>query len=411
MQRRIASHCGLVILSVAMTIGLPRSSVACPFCSAPSLTLSEQLAQSDAVLLVEWSQGLPAKGKSPGNTDYKVSKIAKAPAGALKVGDQVKLVRYRAAKKGDLFLLMGSQAKSLEWGSPIEVSQASFSYLEKLPPPDAPIENRLGFYLKYLEFPDPLVANDAYAEFANAPYKDIAKLSKKLPRERLRNWIVSADTPVTRLGLYGLLLGLCGQKADSQLMQDKITSISTDDFRLGIDGVMSGFLLITGDQGLKVIEDTKLRPTFLVDRNGEPLLDKQGKKRPVPFSETYAAMQALRFMWTYGDGRIPKQRLRESMRILLARPELADLVIADLARWKDWQVQDRLVKLYGVDGYDIPSIKRAIVRYMYYCSRDVDPKAGDAPLPKYAAQAKQHLEALEKRDPKTVREAKRFLLP
>ena len=411
MQRRIASHCSLVVLSLALTFGVPRQTTACPFCSAPSLTLSEQLAQSDAVLLVKWSKGLPAKGKSPGNTDYEVSKIAKAPAGALKVGDAVQLVRYRAAKKGDLFLLMGSQAKSLEWGSPIEVSQASFSYLEKLPAPDAPVDKRLAFYLKYLEFPDPLVANDAYAEFANAPYKDIAKLAKQMPRDRLRKWVVSADTPVTRLGLYGLLLGLCGQQADAKLMQDKITSTSTDDFRLGIDGVMSGFLLITGKQGLKIIEDTKLRPTFLVDANNQPLLDKQGKKRPVPFSETYAAMQALRFMWTYGDGRIAKQRLRESMRILLARPELADLVIADLARWKDWQVQDQLVKLYGADGYDIPSIKRAIVRYMYYCSKDVDPKAGDAPPPKHVAQAKQHLADLEKRDPKTVREAKRFLLP
>lgn len=411
MPRRIAVHCGLVILSVAMTLGSPRSGMACPFCSAPSLTLSEQIAQSDAVLLVEWSTGLQAKGKSPGNTDYKVSKIAKVPSGALKVGDQVKLVRYRAAKKGDLFLLLGNQAKSLEWGSPIEVSAASFSYLEKLPAPDESIEKRLSFYLKYLEFPDPLVSNDAYAEFANAPYKDIAKLADKLPRERLRKWLVSADTPVTRLGLYGLLLGLCGQAADAHLMQDKITRITTDDFRLGIDGVMSGYLLITGAKGLQLIEDTKLKPTDLVDATGKPLLDKNGKPRPVPFSETYAAMQALRFMWTYGDGRIPKQRLRESMRILLGRPELADLVIADLARWKDWQVQDRLVKLYGSEGYDIPSVKRAIVRYMYYCSRDVDPKAGDQPLPKHAAQAKQHLADLEKRDPKTVREAKRFLLP
>ncbi len=33
------------------------------------------------------------------------------------------------------------------------------------------------------------------------------------------------------------------------------------------------------------------------------------------------------------------------MRMLLDRPELADLVIADLARWEDWSVQDKLMAM------------------------------------------------------------------
>ena len=235
------------------------------------------------------------------------------------------------------------------------------------------------------------MANDAYGEFANAPYEDIAKLKDEMPREKIRNWVTSSDTNVARLGLYGLLLGLSGTDEDARLMEKKISE-PTQDFRLGIDGVMSGYLLLTGAEGLELLEKTKLKP---------------GKESKVPFSETYAAMQALRFMWTYGDGTIEKESLRKSMRLLLDRPELADLVVADLARWQDWSVQDRLMNLYGKEGYDIPSIKRAIVRYFLVASKK-DEKDQEGNAAQHVAQAKQHLETLRERDPKTVKEAERF---
>ena len=63
----------------------------------------------------------------------------------------------------------------------------------------------------------------------------------------------------------------------------------TQDFRLGIDGIMSGYLMIAKSDGLKEMEKSKL------------------KSKDVPFSETYAAMQALRFMWKYEPGTIRKK--------------------------------------------------------------------------------------------------------
>ena len=125
---------------------------------------------------------------------------------------------------------------------------------------------------------------------------------------------------------------------------------------------MSGYLIITGEEGLKVLEDEKMKKKTFVDKDGE--------EQKLPFSEVYATMQTLRFLWTYEPDRIPKSRLKQSMRTLLDRPELADLVIADLARWKDWEVQEQLMAMYDEEDFDIPSIKRAIVRYMFYCSKD-----------------------------------------
>ena len=379
---------GLSLLALA-TIALPPAvAPACPFCSAPSLTLGEQITQADAVVLAKWIGGDKPTEKTAGRTRLTIVEVLKTNDPTVSKDDVVELPRYRAAKEGDLFALMGTKTTTFDWGSPLEVDQAAWNYIAGAPGPKEPTPRRLAYYMKYLEFPNSLVATDAYGEFANAPYQDITALADQMPRERIRKWVTSSETNVTRLGLYGLMLGLCGTDEDASLMEDRILD-KTEDFRLGIDGVMAGYLLLTKEKGLSVLDSAKLRN-----------LD-------VPFSETYAAMQALRFMWTYGDGAISKERLRQSMQILLDRPELADLVIADLARWKDWSVQERLVKLYGDGEYDIPSIRRAIVRYLLVCAKDV-PKGENAEIPESAKNARAHLDALRKQDPKTVKEAERF---
>ena len=182
-----------------------------------------------------------------------------------------------------------------------------------------------------------------------------------------------------------------------------------DDLRLGIDGMIGGYLLLTGDAGLDVIVRTKL---------GNP---------DVSFSETYAAMQALRFMWTYGNGVIDRDRLRKAMRLPLDRSELTDLVIADLARWKDWEIQPRLMQMYDEETY--PTVKRAIVRFMLVSSRppkskpakrraaaassvsesgkEVATNAAESE-PAHVAQSRQYLAILRTRAPKIVSDCERF---
>ncbi|MCA9015833.1 MAG: hypothetical protein KDA77_10920 [Planctomycetaceae bacterium] len=379
----LGTLCGLLMLAQVTSV------TACPFCSAPSLTLTEQLSQSDVAVLAQWTEAEKGTLDKAGKTVFEIKEIVRqADKDKLKAGDQITINRHRPGKKGNLFLLLGTKGTTVDWGDPIEVTETSFHYISQAPAPEEKTSKRLKYFLKFLEFPDQMISNDAYAEFANAPYEDITPLSKEMPREKIRKWIVDPETPVTRLGLYGLLLGLCGQESDVAFMEKKINE-PTKEFRLGIDGVISGYLLLTGADGLDKIDETKFVP------------------KDVAFSETYAAMQALRFMWTYGDGRISKDRLRQSMRLLLDRPELTDLVVADLARWDDWTVMDRLMKMYGTGDYDIPSIKRAIVRYLLVASKGMNKKGG-GPDAATAEKAKQMLEKLRQEDPKTVKSAERF---
>lgn len=380
--------------------------VCCPFCDAPSLLMAEQVQQCDHLLLGKWLGGEKPTEIQAGTARFEIVKVAKSSGDRFKVGVTLELPQYIAGNKDSLYSLMGPDAQLIDWQVPSEVTESGWAYLSELPPPvtdPAQQIERLAFAIQYLEHPDLMIANDAYAEFAAAPYEVIVPLRDRMPREKLRTWLMDPKTSVTRIGLYGLLLGLCGTEEDALAMEQKIVLPDTD-FRLGIEGVMSGYMLIRGEAGLEVLEDTKMKATTYKNAAGE--------ESKLPFSETYAAMQALRFMWTYEPDRLPKERLKQSMRLLLTRPELTDLVVADLARWKDWAIQDQLMAMYTDEKFNIPAVKRAIVRFLYYCSQDI-PKAEDgeeAVVPEHAKKASENLAILEETDPKTVSDAKRYLI-
>ena len=378
--------------------------LACPFCEAPGLTLSEQLGNSDVVVLAEWLEA-DRGGDAPDNPAYTRFEVKQALEGPFAVGKKLKLAGYQSGTKGETVLLTAGGGEILQWDLPVPISAEGFAYLRNAPDADAPVEQRLRFYLKHLEHPDDLVASDAYGEFGNVPFEQVEAIADELPREKLARWVADPDTDPARLAFYGMLLGLCGNDADADVLRDKIFK-GTDEYRIGIDGLMSGFLLLTGEAGLKELEDAKLSPRYVPGPDGEPLEDENGEPILVPFSELYAAMQAVRFMWTYGGDRISADRLKQALRIQLKSPDFAEVVIADLARWQDWGALDRVAGLWDAEGYDVPAIRRAIVRYLLEAERDA-PTTGDAPP--HVAAAKAALAKIEAEDPDLVQSARRSL--
>lgn len=364
---------------------------ACPFCPAPQVTLSERVSQSNAVALAQWVSATRKSNETPAATEFRIVHLHANPGKSLQLGDTVTLARYQDAKPGDLFLLLGFHKTVIEWDDPRPTSDIGYQYVIQAPPPES--RDRLGYFLKFLEYPDETIAADAFNELAAADYSKVAALADKLPRDKIRKWLADPDFTNPRLGLYGLLLGLCGTEEDAELLARHIAApVKSSEFRLGIDGIIGGYLVLTGAKGLDFIDKEKLRDT-------------EG-----PTTEVFATLQALRFMWTYGDNRIPKARLKQSMRILIENPDLADIAITDLARWKDWSVQDRLIELYDHKDYQsVQHIKRAIISYTIAASRDLT-KDSDA-VPSHVAKARKHLAMLRERDPKAVRIAERLFQP
>lgn len=95
------------------------------------------------------------------------------------------------------------------------------------------------------------------------------------------------------------------------------------------------------------------------------------------------------------------------MRLLLDRPELADRAVANLARWGDWSVMDRLMELYGQKDYQNRSVKKAIIRYLMVAAKGKN-QSGEGPDAATVEKARQRLDKLRNEDPATVKSAERF---
>lgn len=404
--RNLAVCFGLLVFVLLLV--LPSSETfACPFCG-PAVTLGEQIFNVDASALVRRVSGVKGEDGNPGTTTLRVEQVLHLSSALAKqlvagelvklgtsgdkppvVGDEIVIRQYYPPKKGAAYVIRGVDPENFVWGDRLmEISDETLAYVLKSPPMDAPKLERGRFFLQYLETEHAEIASDAFAEFAVMNYEDVHAIREELPREKLRSWIFDEQIPSSRLGLYGLMLGLCGEKTDAALLEKRILQ-RTGVYRNGIDGVIGGYLVLTGDEGMEFLDREILEKTDSSVR------------------EVLAAMQAMRFIWTYGEDCVGKPRLRAGMRELIDRPDVYALAIRDLARWQDWESLDQVVKLYGTKGYDGLTERIATIRYVIACSKSLPKGKQDAPPPHVLA-ARKHLEALRKKDPKAVKRAEGF---
>ncbi|MSR58228.1 MAG: hypothetical protein EXS05_11195 [Planctomycetaceae bacterium] len=380
----------LILAAVAVSSGAV--AVACPICGQPTVTLSERLARSDVALLVEWVSGrMGSEGKAE-STTYEIVEIHARGGQKYKKGERLSLEQFHSGKPGNLVLLLGRKTESaaIMWDEemPLDVSETSFQYIIQAPSPETPTARRLEYFVRFLEYPDVTIANDAFSEFVNASAADIFAVASKLPRAKLKRWLLDQKLPPGRQAGFGLMLGLCGEKDDAQLLEKRILDKSGER-RFGIEGLIVGYLLLTGDEGLDLLERTTLR-----DAQSEP-------------GEVFPVQTALKYLWSYGNGRISNERLKAALRLLLENPQFTENVVKDLGRWKDWSIQPELMKMYGDPKFDDKPIRKSIVKFMIASTKDVPKDAGND-VPPHARQAAEYLDQLRKTDPKFVTETERF---
>ncbi|MGQ0633839.1 MAG: hypothetical protein ACT4QC_04455 [Planctomycetaceae bacterium] len=368
-----------------------RTCSACPICGQPTVTLAERYAKADAALLVAWVASQTAREGQADSTTYEVLETPRRGPTEYRKGDRLTAPGYHAGKPGNLVLLTGRkpEAGDIQWDyPPLDVTETAYQYIVQAPSLETAWEKRLAYFVRFLEFPDLTIANDAFAEFVNAPAKDIAAVAKLLPRDKLRDWLFDPRTAISRVAAYGLMLGLCGEPRDAERMFAKIVD-ENDERRVGLEGIVVGYLLLTGEQGLARLETKKLNPT------------------DAPEGDVFAVLTALRYLWSYGNGTIPPEKLRRAMRKLVERPQFAASAITDLARWQDWSIQSRLMELYGTQGFDDRETKRAIIGYLIAGTKDVPAGKDEAP-PEHARAAAGHLARLREREPRLVSETEKF---
>ena len=407
-------------LGFVVAVFLTSAVWACPFCSVESQTLSEETGSADAVVLARLIKEAPPTDNDnfsydDPNAGMATFEVIEAVRGHEFVAGtkEIKVVYFGAPDREQMFLISGIGTEKIDWTTPLPLSSAGVDYVRKLPSVSASGLDRLEFFQQYFEHPDALLAQDAYDEFARAPYADIQALAPRMPHDQLVNWIADPQISPSRRRLYLTMLGACGTPDDVPMLEAMIASdfqamkphlaravqsalamgaplatsawvdlIDQDERRkkLGLDALAACYLTLGGPDGLELIE-----ARFLKNPNTE-------------FTYVYSTIMALRFHGEEPSSNIPRERLLASMRLLLDNPDFADQVIPDLARWEDWSVLDRLVEMFKASekgGY----VRQPVVTYLTVASE----QPGNV-----GERAQTALAELEQLDPEGVKLAQRL---
>lgn len=355
-----------------------RHSATCPFCSAVAKTLTEELTANDVAVIArmlpfDYPKQKPITDAADlTKAKFEIVKVLKGEDFATE-GGTFEAIVFGDAVEEQTFFVMGVDPPRTVWGSPIQINEREQDYLLKLTKLPVSGPQRMVFFLDHLEDESAMLAADAYDEFARAPYSDVLAIKKDMDHDQLVKWITNIDIPASRKRLYLTMLGVCGSKEDLTMLEGLMKSTDRRK-RSGLDAMIACYLTLKGEDGLAMIEEL-----FLKDPDAE-------------YADTYAAITALRFHGSEED-KIPLERIVDSLELMLKRPKLADLVIPDLARWKDWDVMDELVELFKEADDSTNWVRVPVVNYLRAC-----------PLP----EAKKHLAELEKIDPDAIKRANTF---
>lgn len=218
-----------------------------------------------------------------------------------------------------------------------------------------------------------MIAEDAFAEFAVAPFPAVREAAAALAKRPLAAWVADPATDQRRRGFYGLALGVVvaegmasGQAMSSEALR---AALAAGDFRAGADGLMAGLLIADAVEGL------------------DWLLDRAGNDRPVDQRQLLAA---LRFAGEYLPTTVPPDRIAAATARLARSPAVAADAIIDLARAEVWAEVDAVAAWWEAAADD-PLIRRAVAGYLVACP---------------SAAARDHLARIGRQDPAALAAAR-----
>jgi hypothetical protein len=344
MMRRFLAIVGVVGVLTWYAV----TASACPFCSEErGPTLVGDFNQAAMVLVGTFSNPMLGKGGlEDGTTDFTIEHVLKSND-IIKNKKMLTLPRYLPnAKKNQFVVFCDVYKGNIDPYRGVEVQPGSdlVKYLTgAVSLKEKSSAERLRYCFDFLNSTEFDVAIDAYREFAKADYKEYKDMAKKLPPGTIAGWLRDPKTPPYRYGLYASLLGHCGTREDGKLLRQMIDDPEKRKGS-GIDGLLAAYLMLDLKEGWSYLT------ALLANSNEEFLL-------------RYAGLRTLRFLWDQRPDLVGKKDLVQGMKLLLSQNDMADFAVEDLRKWHQWEMTDQVLDLYGKKGYDIPVIRRAILRF------------------------------------------------
>jgi hypothetical protein len=349
----------------------------CPFCDVVGESLASRRDRALCVSVAEadGAAGADANGLLVQRFVMRQALRGDCPAEGQPQAD---VARVSAAVDGTA-VLFGDRRDAegpMSW-SAVAANEGVIGYIAVAPSVQEPAAERLVWFARRLEHPDPTIAADAFLEFGLAPYEAVRDAAAAFDAEQLRAWARDGAVDQRRRGFYGLALGIVAatrpaERADSIRVLHEAIETPADDFRAGFDGLLGGVLVAEGEAGLAYLA-------------GLGLLGP--KARSVDQRHVLAA---LRFAWESLAETIPREAVADATRRLLLAPVVAADCAIDLARYRHWAAVDDVAALWDRLGRDDPLVRRAVAGYLTAC-----------PLP----EARRRLETLAAEDPERLREA------
>jgi hypothetical protein len=296
------------------------------------------------------------EGSDGGSTDFVITNILKTdPAlGGRKV---VRIPRYLPIadlKNPPQLLAFGVVAEGkpdLYRGIP---GKQALDYIKGSLAIDAKDRIKLMRYcFDYLEHENSTLAGDAFGEFINSTDPDIRTAAGTLSADKLRHWLQDERTPPERLRLYAFLLANCGSQEDATLLRQLLDKLVKRAAPPLIDGVLTAYTL--------------LRP-----REGWAYTCELLKDPATSFSVRYAGLRAARYFHTTQPEVVSEKDILDAVSHSLEQSDLANIAIEYLRQWQWWQPTAQVLALFAKKSFDVPTVRRSIVRYALQCP---DPRA------------------------------------
>lgn len=362
-----------ILLAIAAVLASGMPAAACSFCSgnvATQSTLRERFAQAKAVVLGRLKNPTFTNDTGAGSTEFHFDRVLKTDA-VIEKRTAVAIPRYiPVIGKTPPAYLMFFDALD---GKPdavfgLSATEGVAKYLNGITAldPKQPAK-RLAYFFDHLDSAEAGIAEDAFVEFAKTPDADILAARAVLSPAKLDKLLTDPKTPPYRLGVFALMLGLCGGEAHDGTFAKLLTQPLSEAVAGNLGGVLAGYAVCSPKAGWTTIRTT------LTDA-------KQ------PFAQRLSALQAVQFF----QATRPKDAraiVLDTYKLILPDADLADIAIDDLRRWGWWDLSADVLAQYGKPTHAAPVFKKGIVRYALSCPDPI---------------AKRFVEAVRKTEPKLV---------
>jgi hypothetical protein len=176
---------------------------------------------------------------------------------------------------------------------------------------------RVALVVPYLENPEPLVAEIAYAELTAAPYAALRAAKARLRASAVRRWLADPDL-AGRQSPYLLLLGFVGNAQDAAAVEERLDAAWASGDATNLGAMLAADLELRGDARMRWVDDKYLRDPKRSSREIEAVVLALG---------VHGNMNTT----------ISRARVIQSYRMFIReRKDLAGLVAPDLAAWNYW---------------------------------------------------------------------------